>query len=171
MSNDDQQATVDEARPDLMDRRRFLRMTGAMAAVLPWIGLPRFAESGPVQRPVGVMPASAARHTLWYNTPAPESNVLREGLPIGNGRLGALVGGDPASSFLYLTDASMWLGKRDVVLGNDGQFEYTTGYFGSLVMLARLYLSVEGHEAANITGYRRELDLDQGTIRVSYRKE
>jgi alpha-L-fucosidase 2 len=144
-------------------------MTGAVAAVFPWISLPRFAESTPVQRPVGRLSA-AARHNLWYSTPAPESNLLREGLPIGNGRLGALVGGDPAASVFYLTDASMWLGKRDVVLGNDGQFDYTAEHFGSLVMLAKLYLSVEGHEAANITEYRRELDLGQGYIRVSYRK-
>ena len=171
MSSDDQQTYLDEACSTLTDRRRFLKMTGAMAAMLPWIGLPRFAEGGPVQRPVGAMPASASTHVLWYDTPAPESNVLREGLPIGNGRLGALVGGDPASSFLYLTDASMWLGNRDVVLGDDGQFEYTTEHFGSLVMLAKLYVSVEGHEAAKITGYRRELDLDQGTVRVSYRKD
>src|SRR3954471_6280228 len=152
---------------DPMDRRRFLKMTGAMAAVLPWLSLPRFAESTPVERPVGGLSA-AARHNLWYETAAPESTLLREGLRIGNGRLGALVGGDPASSVLYLTDASMWLGKRDVVLGNDGQFDYNTENFGSLVMLAKLYLSVEGPGAANITDYRRELDMGQGYIRVSY---
>ena len=156
---------------DPIDRRRFLQMSGAMAAMLPWIGLPVFAERGPVRRPAGALPPGAARHVLWYDTPAPESNVLREGLPIGNGRLGALVGGDPSSTFLYLTDASMWLGRRDVVLGDDGQFEYTTAHFGSLVMLARLYLSLEGHEAAKITGYRRELDLGRGLVRVSYRKD
>jgi alpha-L-fucosidase 2 len=154
-----------------MDRRRFLKISGAMAAMLPWLGLPRFAESRPVERPLGPMQTAAARHILWYDTPAPESNVLREGLPIGNGRLGALVGGDPASSCFYLTDASMWLGKGDVVLGDDGQFDYTTEHFGSLGMLARLYVSVEGHEATNVTDYRRELDLGQGCIRVSYRKD
>ncbi len=171
MSNEDQQTTLGEAHSDLMDRRRFLKLTGAVAAMLPWLGLPRFAEGGPVERPVGAIPAATARHTLWYNTPAPESNLLREGLPIGNGRLGALVGGDPASTFLYLTDATMWLGKREVVLGDDGQPDYSTEHFGSLAMLAKLYLSVEGHEAAHITDYRRELDLGQGTLRVSYRKD
>jgi alpha-L-fucosidase 2 len=159
MSNEEQQVHLDEVRSDLMTRRRFLKMTGAMATMLPWLGLPRFAEGSTVQRPVDALPAATSRHTLWYSTPAPESNVLREGLPIGNGRLGALVGGGPARNFLYLTDASMWLGKGDVLLGDDGQFEYTTGHFGSLVMLAKLYMSIEGHEAANITGYRRELDL------------
>ncbi|QDE40062.1 glycoside hydrolase family 95 protein [Luteibacter pinisoli] len=160
-----------EARSDGLDRRQFLRLTGTMAALLPWLALPRFAEGAPVQRPVGPMPAPSGKHVLWYDTPAPESNVLREGLPIGNGRLGALVGGDPASTCLYLTDASMWLGKRDIVLGDDGQFDYTTEHFGSLVMLAKLYLSIEGHDAAHVTDYRRELDLGQGYLRVSYRKD
>ena len=170
MSNEEQQVLLDEARSGLIARRRFLKMTGAMAVMLPWLGLPRFAEGSTVQRPVGPLPTAESRHTLWYSTPAPESNVLREGLPIGNGRLGALIGGDPARNFLYLTDASMWLGERDVPLGDDGQFEYTTAHFGSLVMLARLYLSIEGHEAANITDYRRELDLGQGCVRVTYQK-
>jgi alpha-L-fucosidase 2 len=154
-----------------MDRRSFLQLTGTLAATLPWLALPRFLESKPVQRPTGPMPAAPAKHVLWYDTPAPEPNLLREGLPIGNGRLGALVGGDPASTCLYLTDASMWLGKRDVVLGADGQFGYSTEHFGSLVMLAKLYLSIEGHEAAHVTDYRRELDLDQGYLRISYRKD
>jgi alpha-L-fucosidase 2 len=146
-------------------------MTCTTAALLPWLALPRFAEAKPVSRPLGPMPAAPGKHVLWYDTPAAEAHVLREALPIGNGRLGALVGGDPASSFLYLTDASMWLGKRDVVLGDDGQFDYTTEHFGSLVMLAKLRLSVHGHDAGHITDYRRELDLEQGTLRVSYRKD
>lgn len=154
-----------------MDRRGFLRMTGAMAAALPWAALPRFAESGPVKRPTGPLPAPRAKHSLWYDTPGSVSNMLREGLPIGNGRLGALVGGDPGGTCLYLTDASMWLGERDVALGADGQFDYTPGHFGGLVMLAKLFLSIEGHGLARITGYGRELDLSQGYVRVSYLKD
>jgi len=172
MTSDADPTTVPtEPRYEAMDRRRFLGMTGTLAAMLPWLSLPRFAEANPVQRPAGPVPAADGKHTLWYSAPAPESNALREGLPIGNGRIGALVGGDPASTFLYLTDASMWLGKRDVVLGDDGQFDYTTGHFGALVMLAKLYLSVEGHEANHVTDYRRELDLGQGVLRISYRKD
>jgi len=169
-SGRDRHTCLEKPLADPMDRRRFLKMTGAMAALLPWLALPRFAESKAVERPFGPMPR-AATQSLWYGTPAPESNLLREGLPVGNGRLGALVGGDPSSNVLYVTDASMWLGKRDVVLGDDGQFDYTTEHFGSLVMLATLHLSIKGHEAAGITDYRRELDLGQGYVRTSYRKD
>lgn len=156
---------------DLFNRRRFLKATGVAAAMLPIVSMSRFVEGATVQRPTGLPPVGTLRHTLWYGSPATESNVLREGLPIGNGRVGALVGGDPARDFLYLTDGSMWLGDRNTSLGGDGQFGYTTAHFGSLVMLARLYLSVTGHEFAAITDYRRELDLEQGYIRVSYRKD
>lgn len=172
MANDeDRQAVLDESRVEPTDRRRFLHLTGALMAALPWLALPRFLEGKPVRRPASPMPAVPARHVLRYGTPAQESNLLREGLPLGNGRIGALLGGDPASTCLYLTDASMWLGKRDVVLGADGQFDYSTAHFGSLVMLARVYLSLEGHDAAHVTDYRRELNLDEGCMRVCYRKD
>lgn len=154
-----------------MDRRRFLGMTGTAATLLPFLSLPRFAVGGPVERPAGPMPGVPSPHSIWYGTPAAEANLLREGLPIGNGRLGALVGGDPAATCLFLTDGSMWLGKRDVPLGDDGQFEYTTAGFGSLIMLAKLHIAVEGHDAANVNDYRRELDLGQGVLRVTYRKD
>ncbi|KJV32523.1 glycosyl hydrolase family 95 catalytic domain-containing protein [Luteibacter yeojuensis] len=154
-----------------MDRRRFLGLTGTAATLLPWLSLPRFAAGGPVKRPTGPLAPATTTHALWYGTPAAETRLLREGLPIGNGRIGALVGGDPAATCLYLTDGSMWLGKRDVPLGDDGQFEYTTAGFGSLVMLARLHLTIEGHDAALVNDYRRELDLGQGVLRVSYTKD
>ncbi|WP_240151338.1 glycosyl hydrolase family 95 catalytic domain-containing protein [Luteibacter jiangsuensis] len=172
MANDeDRQNVLNESLMGPTDRRRFLHLTGAFVTALPWLALPRFLEGKPVPRPASPMPTGPARHTLWYGGAARESNLLREGLPVGNGRIGALVGGDPAATCLYVTDASMWLGKRDVVLGTDGQFDYSTEHFGSLVMLAKVYLSVEGHEAAQVTDYRRELNLDQGYMRVSYRKD
>ncbi|WP_250633627.1 glycosyl hydrolase family 95 catalytic domain-containing protein [Pinirhizobacter soli] len=152
-------------------RRRFLKGAGALSAMLPLMGLPVFAAPGPVRRPRGSpAPGSIGKTSLWYDSPAVEANVLREGLPIGNGRLGALVGGDPARDFLYLTDGSMWLGGLNDKLDKEGQFNYTTADFGGLTMLAKLYVTVEGHEFANITDYRRELDLAQGYIRISYRK-
>jgi alpha-L-fucosidase 2 len=146
-------------------------MAGATTALLPLLGLPTFAAPRIVPRPAGPPPATPTNKlSLWYSTPAIEENVLREGLPIGNGRLGALVGGDPAREFLYLTDGSMWLGGRNAAPDAEGQFGYTTADFGSLVMLAKLYLAVEGHDLASVTDYRRELNLAQGYIRVSYRK-
>jgi len=168
--NPDVWETVSQRHPDNA-RRRFLKGAGALSAMLPLMGLPVFAAPGPVRRPGGSpAPGLIGKTSLWYDSPAVEANVLREGLPIGNGRLGALAGGDPERDFLYLTDGSMWLGGLNDKLDAEGQFGYTTADFGSLVMLAKLYVEVEGHEFANITDYRRELDLAQGYIRISYRK-
>ena len=50
---------------------------------------------------------------MWYPTPATEDLIVQQGLPVGNGRLGALVAGDPENDFLYVTDASMWLGDAE----------------------------------------------------------
>ncbi len=44
---------------------------------------------------------------LWYNKPAQNWN---EALPIGNGRLGAMIFGDPKEEHLQLNEATLWSG-------------------------------------------------------------
>lgn len=163
----------DDMSSALAERRRFLKLSGAIAALLPLAALPEFAASQTVQRPVApTPPVTDPRLRLWYSKPAVESNVLREALPIGNGRLGALVGGDPAKDFVYITDGSMWLGGRNAELDSKGQFKYyDLNGFGSLVMLAKLYIAVSGHSLSQLSDYRRELDLGNGCVRLSYRKD
>ena len=154
-----------------LSRRDFLKLTG-IAGLLPLISMPVFATGTPVSRPSGApRQVDGKKLSLWYGTPANEARVLREGLAIGNGRLGALVGGDPGRDFLYVTDGSMWLGHRNATLGDDGQFGYATTDFGSLVMLAKLYLQIDGHDIASVRDFRRELDMSQGVVRMSYRKD
>lgn len=160
-----------KTRVDLTARRRILKMTGTMIALLPALGLPVFTGCTPSTRhPRGARPPSADGLTLWYTTPATEPNAIQEATPIGNGRMGALVGGDPGRDFLYLTDSSMWLGGKNDSLGRDGQFGYETTDFGSFVMLAKLYIDVDDHAFSGVTDYRRELDLSNGYMRVSYLK-
>ena len=45
---------------------------------------------------------------LWYDQPAVE---WVEALPIGNGRLGAMVFGDPAHDRLQLNEDTVWAGE------------------------------------------------------------
>ncbi len=45
---------------------------------------------------------------LWYDT---QAKYFEESLPIGNGKLGALVYGGPDDNLLYLNDITMWTGK------------------------------------------------------------
>src|SRR5674476_513836 len=44
---------------------------------------------------------------MWYNKPA---SVWNEALPIGNGRLGAMVYGDPANDQIQLNEGTFWSG-------------------------------------------------------------
>lgn len=46
---------------------------------------------------------------LWYNQPAA---VWEEALPVGNGRLGAMIFGDPVNERLQLNEESIWAGSR-----------------------------------------------------------
>lgn len=45
---------------------------------------------------------------LWYDKPA---QFFEESLPIGNGKMGALVYGNPDDNLLYLNDITLWTGK------------------------------------------------------------
>lgn len=45
--------------------------------------------------------------TLWYNTPA---STWTEALPVGNGRLGAMIFGNPAEELIQLNEATLWSG-------------------------------------------------------------
>ena len=45
---------------------------------------------------------------LWYNQ---EARFFEESLPIGNGKLGALVYGGAEDNLIYLNDITLWTGK------------------------------------------------------------
>ncbi len=104
--------------------------------------------------------------TLWYPAPADEAKIIEQGLPIGNGRLGALVGGGVEKDFLRLTDVTLWTGELNDALDGDGQFPYDPARFGTFSMLAELHVEVPGHAGA--TGYRRALDLSNGIVTTTY---
>ena len=45
---------------------------------------------------------------LWYNQPAKQ---WVEALPVGNGRLGAMVYGDPINEIIQLNENTVWAGQ------------------------------------------------------------
>jgi alpha-L-fucosidase 2 len=148
-------------------RRTFLKLGGAVGAGFALTGLQPFAAHAEVSRPSGntLVPDGQAT-TLWYPAPADETRIIEQGLPIGNGRLGALVGGDPAADFLYITDASLWTGDANDALQDDGQFPYERVKFGTLSILTKLRISVPAH--TGVSNYRRQLDLSNGLVSASY---
>ncbi len=97
-------------------------------------------------------PAPAADLTLRYDQPAAR---WMEALPIGNGRIGAMVFGGLAQEQLQFNDITLWTGTETV--------RGTYQAFGDLL------LNLPGHDVGS-TNYTRDLDLEHGTAHVAYTK-
>ncbi|MFE2544984.1 glycosyl hydrolase family 95 catalytic domain-containing protein [Actinacidiphila glaucinigra] len=154
-------------------RRDFLRIAGATGGGLALSGgLYPFAAHAAPARPssVDIVPEGKAT-SIWYRTPANEARIIQEALPVGNGRLGALVGCDPADDFLYLTDGAFWTGGSNDTLTDDGQLPYGPDDFGSFGLLAKLRIALPGHSGKAVASYRRQLDLSNGVVSATYQHE
>lgn len=160
------------AQSPVPTRRSFLALTGATAAgsLAALAGFPAFtaAAAEPSRPSIDPRVADSEAVRLWYTAPAAEQSMIQQALPIGNGRLGALVGNNPAKEALYLTDAAMWTGGRNDVLSSDGQFPYDRATFGSLTQLAHLTIEIPDHALTAVTGYQRAVDISNGLLTTSY---
>lgn len=105
--------------------------------------------------------AHAADLTLWYN--APGANNLNEGLLIGNGRIGAIIPGQPAAENIVLNDISLWSGNENPSGGYDTG---PTGNFGAYQLFGNLLINLPAH--TNYTGYIRTLRLTNALATVDY---
>ena len=130
-------------------------MNNTLTAALALAGLLALALVGGAPAPADSgMPGPL---TLWYEQPA--RTAMGEGLPLGNGRLGAMVFGGTAQERIQFNEDSLWTGDDNP----SGNYDTMGGYqaFGDV------NLTLPGHEAA--TGYRRSLDLGDAVARVTYR--
>ncbi|GHH83344.1 hypothetical protein GCM10018793_45170 [Streptomyces sulfonofaciens] len=153
-------------------RRSFLALAGA-GSLAAAVGLPTFtAAATEPERPAAsaLVPPDDAL-TLHHPSPAADDRLIEEGLPVGNGRLGALVGGDPGRESLYVTDGTMWTGGPNDTLDDDGQFPYERVQFGSFTLLTRVLVEIPGHGRDAVGDYRRTLDLSNGLVSASYTKD
>jgi alpha-L-fucosidase 2 len=135
--------------------------------------------------------AQGPRPLIEFDRPATQ---FLEALPVGNGRLGAMVFGRVVDDRIPLNENSLWDGHpRDTInpealkalpevrrLLFAGKNEEATALAGEKMMgrptrirpyqpLADLWLEVPA--PPRLQAYRRELDLQQGIARVSYRAE
>ncbi|MGW0945686.1 glycosyl hydrolase family 95 catalytic domain-containing protein [Streptomyces sp. NPDC002623] len=137
--------------------------TGALAT------LPTFTATAAPQRPsASTVFEGDPRHQLWWQAPADDHSMIEQGLPVGNGRLGALASNDPGRELLLVTDATMWTGGLNDTLDADGQFPYGRADFGSFTLLARLTVEIPDHDLSGVNGYRRTLDLAQAVLTTTY---
>ncbi|MGS2760913.1 glycoside hydrolase family 95 protein [Sinomicrobium sp. M5D2P9] len=129
------------------------------------------------------------RMKLWYDKPASNWN---EALPLGNGRLGAMVFGDPAIERLQLNEETIWAGSpnnnanpealkalpevRKLIF--EGKYKEADALVNKEMMattnngmpyqtFGSLYISFPGHAA--YTDYYRDLDIANATATVKYK--
>lgn len=130
---------------------------------------------------------------LWYKQPAENWN---EALPIGNGRLGAMVFGNPARERLQLNEETVWAGEpgnnlpasnfketlpeiRQLIF--DGKYKEAhdlamqkiprnapegNNYGMAFQPIGNLFLNFERHE--KVENYYRDLDIRNAVASVSY---
>ena len=129
------------------------------------------------------------KYVLWYTRPAEE---WFEALPVGNGRLGAMVFGRTPRERILLNEETVWTGgpydpSRDVEPGAlaevrrlvfAGEHFKAHYLFGRTMMgrpveqmkyqpLGNLWLEFPGHD--EVREYRRQLDLDSAIASTCYR--
>lgn len=97
--------------------------------------------------------------TLWYLQPATNSHPMNDTLPIGNGRMGALIFGSPERERISMNEDSLWTG------GENPSGDYDT--MGAYQVLGNIYVNLPGH--TNVTEYRRDLNIADAVSSVSYR--
>ena len=149
-----------------------------MLALLATLSLVAVAQNLPLQN----------HHELWYDQPA---HLWTEALPLGDGRLGAMVFGSPVQEHLQLNEETIWAGKpnnnfnpearewipRIQQLVLEGKYreaqDLCTRHVKSPTNqgmpyqpFGDLYLTFPGHEEYG--NYRRSLDLDSALTHVSY---
>jgi len=126
---------------------------------------------------------------LWYDKPATDWN---EALPIGNGRLGAMVFGDPNHERLQLNEESIWCNKgenrdqsgKDVLprireLLFEGKYREAEELTSNKLMDERLPsgtnayqtlgdLYIISKDTGDYSDYKRMLLLDSAMVKTSY---
>ncbi len=154
----------------MLTRREFVASAAALSAA-------EADPQAPAWRPL----------VVWYKQPAAR---WTDALPIGNGRLGAMIFGGVSAERIQLNEDTLWSGaprdwnnpdaKRHIpevrrlvldqqdYVGADRVCQQMQGpYNESYLPLADFHLTFE--HAARVSGYRRELDLDSALSRVTYR--
>jgi alpha-L-fucosidase 2 len=127
--------------------------------------------------------------SLWYRQPATDWN---EALPIGNGRLGAMVFGKTDEEVLQLNDNTLYSGEpatswkgvditptfdEVVAMLRAEKYAEVTAFLRKN-WLGRLHQNYQPlsdwrlafHTTGEITDYRRELDIANSTLRIAYRQ-
>lgn len=126
---------------------------------------------------------------LWYNSPS--GQTWENALPIGNGRLGAMVFGNVEQEIIQLNEHTVWSGspnrndnpdalaalpairklifegkhkEAEILASKTIQTKKSNGQM--FLPVGSLNLNFDGHE--NYTDYYRELDIERAVTKTSY---
>ena len=160
-----------------------------MRNVLAVVALAMALGASGGRSPQGPADVRSPSTLLWYKQPAAQWD---HAMPIGNGRLGAMVFGGVNRERIQLNENTLWMGGRQerdnpdalkhlpevrrLLFAGAPQEAYALAErwmmgrpsrLQSYQTLGDLRLTFDHEEA--ISEYRRELDLDTATVRVSYK--
>jgi alpha-L-fucosidase 2 len=166
-----------------LSRRTFIRTLSALASSVPFL---RRTAAASLAGNAATVAGGPQDTTLWYREAAQQ---WTEALPVGNGRLGAMIFGGVASERISLNQDTLWSGAprdrnnpgakehlpivREMVIqkqdyhGADQQCHKMQGPFNQAYEpLGDLLIDFEHGESA--MEYRRSLDLDSAIAAVTY---
>jgi alpha-L-fucosidase 2 len=128
---------------------------------------------------------------LWYKQPA--GKIWEAALPVGNGRIAAMVFGNTGFETIQLNESSVWSGgpnrndnpnalaalpeiRRLIFEGKNQEasilatekIQSTTNHGMKFQPVGNLELNFPGHDSANIRDYYRELDIEKAIAQTSY---
>jgi len=139
--------------------------------------------------------SAVSETTIWFDAPAKN---FTESLPLGNGRLGAMMMGGVDNERIILNESSVWSGSRQdadrldawkvlpeirqlLLEGKNVEAEglvnanftckgpgSSGGQYGCYQVLGNLHLAFTGETNAPVENYRRELDLSDAVARMTY---
>lgn len=159
----------------------------ALTAGTRWCGASQVQAKG-LSLQATPLQGSAQPLRLWYDRPA---DIFEEALPLGNGKLGALVYGGTDDNVVYLNDITLWAGKpvnlndgtglsvwipkiREALFNEDYQLadslqRYVQGHFCNPYQPLG-FLHIRDLNQGEVTGYRRTLDLDSAVCSDRYQR-
>ena len=124
--------------------------------------------------------------TLWYNQ---EAHAFEESLPIGNGKLGALVYGGADNDSIYLNDITLWTGQpvnpqeggdaykwipkiREALFKEDYKTADSLQHFvqghNSEYYQPLGLIQIKDFNQGKISNYHRQLSLDSSLVSISF---
>lgn len=147
----------------MSDRNLTLMISKPSVFVVPLLGLACAAPS------IADTQTRPSVNYLWYGQPA--QSWESEALPIGNGRIGAMVFGGVENERLALNEISLWSGGENPGGGYGGGPEAGRDQFGAYQPFGDAVIRFTYPDGAGETsGYTRSLSLEDAVSTVSYQK-